>query len=578
MMAELPDLLADALFRHRPNGGRVRAVGVAPSDFSETLFRHGGLVLADDGADAAVVMTPWRGDEADIPSVLSELSAGLADAAVLVVPLSDRAEDDHAGLEAMLPAYGFAVTERTARLLIAGRIPETLRLYRRLGGRRPDRPWHAPAYAPYAREPVPELAGVIRGWKTLLSLPAAPVETPRSACFLIYGIEPGGAERQICMLAAALHDRGWTVRILTIYPHRGQASHYLDSLAGRAIPVSNLPHPLVAADAILAWARDRAPPHVLGALRLLPPQIMHAILATWRDLEADRPELLLGFLDADNLRCALAGLLAGIRHVVMCGRSVHPGHFPANYHDVSEVMASVYRLVLAHSRVRMLCNSRAGAASYAGWLGIAPERIGILPNSVRPAAPHDRREARQRLGLAENAKVVAGLFRLSPEKRPDLFLAVIARLVRRFPDLVAIIVGDGILRGETERAIARMNLGGTVRLLGIRRDVEMVLAASDLLLHVSRVEGMPNALLEAQMQHCPVVATAGGGTAEAVMPPLRQGLCRTSDPDDIAMACARLLDAPAQARRLAAEAAEIVVGTFTPERSAEALLAALDQA
>ncbi len=566
------DYLVSALCRNLSKGGSVRIVGPISNHIAEGLC---GFVLVERDAAATVLIQPWTGSEVEISSVLSDLSAKIADSALLLVALSTEATVDHARIVLMLRTYGFAIVEQGSRVMVAAKIPETLRLYRRMGKRIPDRLWSEPAYAAYFRHPPSNLAATIRGWKRLLSLPPKPPTSQMTADLLIYGIEPGGAERQICLLAMALHDKGWRVRLLTVYPPQERASHYLNLFEGRAIAVSSLPHPREAGEAIMAWAQDQPSAEVLGLLRQLPPQLMHATLGTWQQLEAERPELLVSFLDSDNLRCALAGLLAGARHIIMCGRSVHPGHFPANYSNLSEFMASIYRLPLTYSRARMLCNSRAGAASYADWLGIEPERIGRLPNSVQPVTRHDRAAARRHLGIDDGARVVAGVFRLSPEKRPELFLEVVARLVRTFPDLIALMVGDGVLREETESAVVRLGLGGHVRLLGIRQDVDQVLAASDLLLHVSRIEGLPNVVLEAQMQHCPVVVTTGGGAAEAVMPPLHSGICQDSDPDQITRICADMLERPVESRRLAAEAGEMITKTFTPARAVEALLAAI---
>lgn len=521
---------------------------------------------------ATILTRLWSGEEPEFPPLLAELGEGLAEAARLEVPLSGGA-DSAARVTGLLLAHGFAVVERTDRRLVAGKIPATLRLFRRAGSRPAGGAGAAPLYyAPYARLGNTAPTATLRGWRDLLAQPARPPAAANTACLLIYGIDAGGAERQICLLAAALHDRGWRVRILTVYPPESRAAHYLDILGTRPIAISALPHPRSAANDIARWAQERAPPHLLGIFRNLPPQLVHTTLATWRDLEADRPEVVVGFLDSGNLRGALAGLLAGVCRIVLCGRSVHPGNFPANYHDVSEVMGSIYRLVLRNPRVAMVCNSLAGAASYEGWLGLAPGRIGLLPNTVVPVVDPDRQDARRQFGLAAGAKVVAGVFRLSPEKRPVLFLEVIARLARHHPDLTALVVGDGVLRGEVERAVSRLDLGNHVRLLGASGKVGAVMAASDLLLHVSRMEGMSNVLLEAQMLGCPVVATTGGGTAEAVAPPLHAGLCFTSDPDAIAQACLRILDDLAEFRRLAAKAGAMIAATFTPDRSSRALL------
>jgi glycosyltransferase involved in cell wall biosynthesis len=54
--------------------------------------------------------------------------------------------------------------------------------------------------------------------------------------------------------------------------------------------------------------------------------------------------------------------------------------------------------------------------------------------------------------------------------------------------------------------------------LGERRDIPMVLAASDLYLNTSLSEGLSNSILEAMAAGVPVVATAIGGTTELIEP------------------------------------------------------------
>jgi glycosyltransferase involved in cell wall biosynthesis len=77
-------------------------------------------------------------------------------------------------------------------------------------------------------------------------------------------------------------------------------------------------------------------------------------------------------------------------------------------------------------------------------------------------------------------------------------------------------VGRGEQRNAIEAAIARLGLGDRVQLLGLRRDVPRLLAASDVFASAAAWEGMPVAVLEAMAAGLPIVATAVGDVPRVV--------------------------------------------------------------
>jgi glycosyltransferase involved in cell wall biosynthesis len=96
---------------------------------------------------------------------------------------------------------------------------------------------------------------------------------------------------------------------------------------------------------------------------------------------------------------------------------------------------------------------------------------------------------------------------LSEEKRVPLALEALAAV----PDTTIVIAGNGPDMPNVERTVAQHpELEGRVTMLGVIYDVETLLHASDLLLQVSRTEGMPGTLIEAGLCRVPVVATDVG--------------------------------------------------------------------
>jgi glycosyltransferase involved in cell wall biosynthesis len=577
--------------------GTLEAAGFRVSRFG----RRGGPF------DAVLVATPLdRLSPGRRYAVLEGLPHRMAGTGLLFAATADATRA--VPIRRLLKACGFADLAcgvagpephpETLTLHVAARIPPSLRLYRhpaRQNTRLPPAPgpdplpligWGLSYYRPYrlmCRSGRDDTAPMSQraAWRELLGRPARPPAATTSACLLIHGFSAGGAERQLCYLAVALRLAGWRVRVLTVYPPAdAEARHYRELLGRHGIEVRSLPHPREAAEALSRWFEARAGAVGRTLAGSWPPGLVHATLATWHALEADRPALLVSYLDSDNMRAALAGLLAGIPHIVLCGRSLHPGHFPVNYEETSELFQTLYRLVLRNPRVMLLNNSRAGADSYARWLGLPARRIGLLPNAVQPdmvreVAAGDCAVFRDRLGIGADDPVVVGVFRFGPEKRPLLFLEVVARLARQFPGLRAVIAGDGLLRDTIEQAIRRRGLGAVVHLLGLTADVALAMAAGDLLLHVSRFEGLPNVVLEAQLLGRPVVATRAGGTAEAVAPVLEPFLCAVDDTAGLVAACAGLLADRPRARALGAAAGRDIRARFTLSALADTLLAAV---
>jgi glycosyltransferase involved in cell wall biosynthesis len=85
------------------------------------------------------------------------------------------------------------------------------------------------------------------------------------------------------------------------------------------------------------------------------------------------------------------------------------------------------------------------------------------------------------------------------------------------PDALFILAGDGPERAALERHAKLLGVEARVRFLGQRQDIPQLLASCDLFVLPSLYEGLPLSVLEAMAAGKPVVATAIGGTDEAVI-------------------------------------------------------------
>lgn len=371
---------------------------------------------------------------------------------------------------------------------------------------------------------------------------------------LIGGLGPGGAERQLCYLLRGLAQRGfYRQTLVSFYPLTGANGHYAPLLDGVDIDRRVMPHP---------FACDQEP------FDRIPARLRYGVYAAYRWFKEHPADIVHAWMDYSAIIGGVGALLAGVPRIVLSSRNLCPLRFPYIY---AYWYRPWYELLAKSPRVHFLNNSTAGAADYADWLGFSASRFTVIRNAVDANAYQTAsREAvdafRAELGLSPGAPLVAGIFRLSDEKRPLLFVEVLKRLLAEVPGARVVHTGMGPREDVFRQALDKAGLSGRVTLLGRREDIPTLLGATTALLLTSRFEGTPNVLLEAQLCGCPVVTTRAGGAPDCLLPG-RTGFLHESDDvqgmaDSLALLCR---DAP-QRQAMGRQAARFVREHFSIER------------
>ena len=154
--------------------------------------------------------------------------------------------------------------------------------------------------------------------------------------------------------------------------------------------------------------------------------------------------------------------------------------------------------------------------------GIAPERVGVIYNGIplerfqTRLTDSERAAVRDEIGIAAGDLTLVQVARLDYLKDHATAIRTVERVVGECARARLLLVGDGSERGAIEDLVRQRNLGEHVRLLGQRRDVPRLLAASDIVLLTSISEGIPLTLIEAMAAGRAVVSTRVGGVAEVV--------------------------------------------------------------
>jgi len=384
------------------------------------------------------------------------------------------------------------------------------------------------------------------------------------------GLSAGGAERQIVTTMLGLKARNIPAVFI---------GEYLDTAPGHDVHLASLA--AAGADA-RALKRVTLPGNrvfaavskpVAAQLFRIQPSLLLEILDMVVALRVLNPRVVHLWQDETSVKHAISALIAGVPRIVLSGRNLNPTHFAFHRH----FMRPAYLALLNERRIVLSNNSHAGAASYAEWLRIDPARIAVIHNGFdvsvwAPVSDTRRYQARQALGIPADGIFVTGAFRLSPEKRPLLWIETAAAALEVEPRLHFAIAGEGDMQRAVETRIGELGVGQRIRLTGRISDVEALFMACDAFMLTSEQEGIPNALLEAQWYGRPVLATHAGGVAEAMQDGITGRISHESEPAALARALVELTSDETLKRSAQAAGPAFIARAFSADRMIDAVL------
>jgi len=350
------------------------------------------------------------------------------------------------------------------------------------------------------------------------------------------------------MLMAALDPRRYEP-VVVVHEDGPMASYLRD----RGMDYQLLPLPAY------VGAGDRFRQHATALLRSLP--------ATRRFLRSNRIAIVHGQDGRMNQTWGPAARLAGAAFV---------------WHQRSMYARSrLTRLAMRCADV-VVCNSefvRQGLPDEARPRALVLEN----PFDTAAAAP-DRGQARQHclsaIGAGDDHSLVGFVGNLTPQKRPEVFLAAAAELRRRLSMPIACLVfgrdRDG-MKSKLLRMAAELGLGEDLHFMDFRDPIQPWIAACDVLLAPEVNDAFGRTLVEAMLVGTPVVASASGGHGEIVSDGETGLLVPADDAAAMADAATRILTDPALAGRLAAAGSQAARARYAVESHVTAAMSVYDR-
>jgi glycosyltransferase involved in cell wall biosynthesis len=349
----------------------------------------------------------------------------------------------------------------------------------------------------------------------------------------------GGPERQMLGLASALAGSART--LFLSFREGGHCASFLSEAEDRGFDARALEHDS--------------------------PRFAKAVREVVRSLRAARADVLLCHGYKADLLGLAAARIAGVP-VAAVSRGWTGEDRKVRAYEALDRLA-----LRAMDRVVCVSEGQAGKVLRAG---VAPVRVAVIRNAIRPerfadADPRGRRELLGSFAMPVR-RIVCGAGRLSPEKGFHRLVAAAARIAKVNDSIGFLLFGDGPLRGALARQIEDEGLAGRFLLAGFRDDLDRLLPTVDLMVLPSDTEGLPNVALETAAAGVPVVATAVGGTPEAVEHGTTGLLIPPEDVDTLTQGILGLLDDEPRRRAMGERGRRMVRERFSFEEQARLYL------
>lgn len=219
----------------------------------------------------------------------------------------------------------------------------------------------------------------------------------------------------------------------------------------------------------------------------------------------------------------------------------------------SWLQENLFSFIMRHSI--FVTGTKKLAAEYTSRYKLHATHVRVVPNYISIARQQNinKEDAREKLNIPKEAKVILFLHRLSRRKGAH----VLPEIVRQFSskkNTLFLIVGDGPERIPVAQKIAEYGLQDIVHWEGFvpNHRVPQYITAADVFIMPSEEEGMPNALLEVMAAGIPFVATDVGGVKEMTPPLLHEFVVPHDNVYGFTETLVRLLDDASLRKKISA--------------------------
>lgn len=195
---------------------------------------------------------------------------------------------------------------------------------------------------------------------------------------------------------------------------------------------------------------------------------------------------------------------------------------------------------------------------------------GIDFSEFVPVSPREKKAARQKIGIDENALFILSVGELNLNKNHKTVIRALKKIyaMQDLDDRVIYgICGDGYFREDIQEYAEDSGVGNKVRFFGYQYDIREYYAAADVTVFPSLREGLGMAGIESLAMGIPVIASDNRGTREYMCDSQNGFVFRAEDVDDCIYCVKRFFQMDSEKRKEMSDQCVKSVQKFSKEIS-----------
>lgn len=191
--------------------------------------------------------------------------------------------------------------------------------------------------------------------------------------------------------------------------------------------------------------------------------------------------------------------------------------------------------------------------------GIEVDRFNLDLNDTKAT------KIRKSLGINGSHTVIGGIGRLTWQKGFKYLMYSVPSIIQNHQKTKILIVGDGPLKNKLIEIAEKLDIKENIIFTGFRNDIDKILAAIDIFVVPSILEGFPMVILESMAMARPIIASNIPGISEQIIADSTGVLVPPEDSVKLGNAIVELLADRTKAKKIGENAREYVENNYSVE-------------
>ena len=234
---------------------------------------------------------------------------------------------------------------------------------------------------------------------------------------------------------------------------------------------------------------------------------MYSYWKLYRTLKKNNFDTVCDFTGDFGALVLFVSKLAGIKNRIVFYRN---SSYTFKMNLLKRLYLKFLKFILRHSATKILSNSQTALETFhPDWKKQSNISFKVIKNGVpynSLSQDFNKNKLKTDLGIPNNYFVIGNISSFRKQKNHLLIVQVAKAIVNEYSNIRFMLVGKGVAEG-LEDILKKEKMEGYFIMPGIRKDIIELLNIMDAFIFPSRIEGQPNALIEAMIYKVPIFAS-----------------------------------------------------------------------